>query len=261
MASLPSVDTPIRTVLNRCDGPGDEDRRKYVGSFLVLRLLVGVVGFALPFVLVFGERLLPEARIRTSLSGYYYSGMRDVFVGSLCAIAVFLVTYMAFHYVWDNVLSTFAGVAALGVALFPTAGSGPLTPLQQWLGEGTVSNIHLGCAIAFILSLAAISFLFGYRESRKSGSTPRRRVVWGWLHRVCGVVIVLAVVAVVASQLSGWYVTYSVLWGEALAAVTFGVSWLAKGAEWRILLDRSPARSTAAPEPGIAGPQVGIASA
>jgi len=227
------VETPTRTMLRT----GDE---RYVKSFLLLRLLIGVIGLALPLLLVFGDRLLPGGgRLRESLSGYYYSGVRDVFVGSLCAIAVFLVTYMAFFYVWDNVLSIVGGIAALGVALFPTAGPEPRTPIQLWWGETTVSTIHLTCAAVFILSLAAISFLFGYREGRKDGAGKGRRVWWRGLHWFCGVVIVLAVVYVAVTKLAGRFDSHSLLYGEALAALAFGVSWLAKGAEWRILFQRT----------------------
>jgi hypothetical protein len=120
---FPRVDTPIPDILDGCQRSGDDTGLAYVKSFLLLRMLVGVVGIALPFMLVFGQRLLfGDGRLGTSLSGYYHTGVRDLFVGSLCAIGVFLLTYMAFHYVWDNVLSVVGGLAALGVALFPTAG-------------------------------------------------------------------------------------------------------------------------------------------
>ena len=238
---FPSVDTPIRRLLHDSAEQSDTDRLTYVKSFLVLRLLVGVVGVSLPFVLVFGDRALPGSQgLRGSLSGYYHSGMRDVFVGSLYAVAIFLVTYMAFYYVWDNILSIVAGIAALGVALFPTAGGDPLTPLQRMWGEPVVSRVHFVCAVAFILSLAAISFLFGYREGRKAGSTRNQQKRWRGLHWLCGVAIVVAVVAVAAAKGFGWFGDHAVFYGEAVAVLAFGVSWLTKGAEWTILLRPQP---------------------
>jgi hypothetical protein len=117
--------------------------------------------------------------------------------------------------------------------------------LQEKLTESTVSNIHFACAVVFILSLAAISFLFGYREGRKRGSGQRRRVWWRGLHVLCGVVILVAVAYVAVTKGFGWHDRHSILFGEAVAALAFGVSWLTKGAEWKILRLRTPAASPA----------------
>lgn len=241
---FPRRDTPIPDMLHECKESNDGTSLTYVKSFLLLRMLIGVIGIALPFLLVFGKRLLfDDDDLGTSLSGYYHTGVRDIFVGSLCAIAVFLLVYMAFYYVWDNVLSIVAGLAALGVALFPTGGSSPLTPLQEKWGEPAVSRIHFICAVVFIVSLAAISFLFGYREGHKDGSGPRRRLWWRSLHWLCGVVILLAVAYVAVTKGFGWRDGHSILYGESIAALAFGVSWLTKGAEWKILRLPKPAAS------------------
>ena len=234
---LPRRDTPIPDILRSGDGIG----LKYVKSFLLLRMLIGIVGIALPVVLVVGQWMVfDDEHLGTSVSGYYHTGVRDIFVGSLCAIGVFLLTYMAFHYVWDNVFSTVAGLAALGVALFPTGGPDPLTPLQDKLGESTVSRIHVACAIAFLVSLAVISFLFGRREGTKPESGPRRRMIWRGVHWLCGLVIIVALAFVVVTKLLHWRDGHSILYGEAVAALAFGVSWLTKGANLRILLQPTP---------------------
>jgi hypothetical protein len=233
---LPSTQTPIRRLLADGDERTDRSRLTYVRSFLLLRVLVGALGIALPVVLVCGDRWLRgEWALRASLSAYYHTGVRDVFVGVLCTIAAFLLTYMAFHYVWDNVLSIVAGLAALGVALCPTAGPEPLTPVQEKFGTDDVSLVHLICAVTFILSLAAISFLFGYREGRRPEATRVRRVWWRCVHWLCGGVIVLAVGYVGLTTSLDWHDEHSVLYGEAVAAFAFGVSWLTKGTELRLL--------------------------
>jgi hypothetical protein len=107
-----------------------------------------------------------------------------------------------------------------------------------------VSTIHLTCAAVFILSLAAISFLFGYREGRREGAGKGRRLGWRSLHWFCGVVIVVAVLYVVVANWTGRFASHSVLYGEVAATLAFGVSWLAKGAEWRILFAPAPWGST-----------------
>ena len=60
----------------------------YVLSYLDLRRWVGTIGIALPFVLIFGKLIFEGGGLLPSISAYYYSVMRDVFVGSLAAVAV-----------------------------------------------------------------------------------------------------------------------------------------------------------------------------
>ena len=216
---------------------GDRTGALYVGSYLVLRLLIGFIGILLPMALYLGDAVIRQTwRPRNSLSAYYHSDLRDVFVGSLCAIAVFLVTYMVFHRNLDNLFSTVAGITALGVALFPTAGGRPLTGLQRRLGEQPVSDVHFVSAAIFILSLAAISVLFGWREGvRRDRPDPRRRRWWRRFHWTAAAVIVAAVAGIVLADLAGVAQDYAVFAGETVAVVAFGVSWLAKGLELDML--------------------------
>src|SRR5262245_66399087 len=59
-----------------------------------LRRGVGVIGIALPFVLVIGHFLFAkEVELLGSMSQYYYSEMRDVFVGAMCAMGAFRICY------------------------------------------------------------------------------------------------------------------------------------------------------------------------
>ena len=140
MRVLPDV-----AVQPRETGPGSE---RYVRSYVTVRFAIGVLGLALPFVLVLVEPILFDGQPfpRGSLSAYYYSGMRELFVGVLWAIGVFLVLYKLTEFSWESRLSTLAGFAVVLVALFPTGRPGDgvsLTPLQSLLGEATVERIHL----------------------------------------------------------------------------------------------------------------------
>src|SRR5258705_3648481 len=89
-------------------------------SYLDLRKAVGIMGLALPFVLAFGKILLQGPGIQSSVSGYYYTDMRNVFVGSLCAIGVFLMSTRGYDRK-DEIAGILGCVFAVGVALFPTA--------------------------------------------------------------------------------------------------------------------------------------------
>src|SRR2546427_9941788 len=100
--------------MNRPSGPNGS----LVLSYLGLRKAVGIIGTALPFVLAFGKILLESPGIQSSISSYYHTGMRDIFFGSLLAIAVFLISYHGYQRK-DDIAGDLVCVLALGFVLFP----------------------------------------------------------------------------------------------------------------------------------------------
>jgi hypothetical protein len=229
--------------------PHDPEKVRYVLSFLFMRSFVGTIGFLLPALLVaFDIWLSGERFLRDSLSAYYYSGARELFVGALTAIAVFLVCYKVAENDWDNRLTWLAGVAVVLVAVCPTGTSEPgqeLTALQARLGESLVQSIHFVAAFVFISSLAVISFLFGARE----GSRPRRGRQsprwWRNYHWASAGVIVAALAWIGVTELTGlfagWSPSESLFWGEVVAIEAFALSWLMKGMELDFIFRRDGA--------------------
>ena len=80
-------------------------------SYLALRKAVGWIGIVLPFVLMFGALLLKDEVIQESISHFYHTKMGDVFVGALCAVALFLFFYSG-HDKLDNWAGNMAGFFA-----------------------------------------------------------------------------------------------------------------------------------------------------
>lgn len=224
----------------------------YRRSYLLIRTVVGIVGVALPTALFALDWLIlnGDARVRGSLSAYYHSSARDLFVGGLCVIGVLLMTYMAAQrQTWDFWLSSIAGLAVLGVGFFPTGrpdlaknaplcGSDPMpigcTPLQQALGEDCVKTFHFICAAVFILSLSAICFVFAHREkTHRPGHTKRIRLYIG-----CGGAILAAVGwillgFVVEIDLFGFSNLYL---GEVVSVYAFATCWFVTGHDlWKNL--------------------------
>lgn len=195
-------------------------------SYLGLRKAIGIIGTLLPFVLAFGKVLLESPGIQPSISAYYYTLMRDVFVGSLCAIAVFLMSYRG-HERQDDIAGDFACAFALGVALFPTAPE--LDPTTQ---QTIISAVHHVSAAAFFLTLAFFSLVL-FRKTNPNFTPTPRKLQRNVVYTVCGYTI-LACVALIALQAllpetPPLKRLDPVFWLEAAAVVAFGLSWLTKG--------------------------------
>ncbi|MFK7945565.1 MAG: hypothetical protein AB8B85_22015, partial [Paracoccaceae bacterium] len=99
--------------------PKGDNLARMAVDYLILRRFLGLLGILLPIVLI-AEWLLFEECLRTSISAFYFSGRRDVFVGIMCAIGIFLLCYRG-HNGWENWVANFAGLGAIGVGLLPTA--------------------------------------------------------------------------------------------------------------------------------------------
>ncbi len=220
--------------------PPGEEASRYLRSYLIMRIFVGALGVALPILLVLGDGVVfnLDPFPRDSLSAYYYSGVRELFVGTLCAIAVFLITYKVADRTLDNTLSILAGLAALTVALFPTGLPEQLqnlTPLQEGLSEGAVEAVHFTAAAVFILSLGVICYFFGVREGARAPRPKKRSPkFWRLYHWSCAGAIAVAVLWIAVTQVVEGPRT-SLLIGETVSVWAFGASWLMKGLELDIL--------------------------
>jgi hypothetical protein len=221
--------------------PRPDNEPRYVRSYVFTRFAIGVLGVLLPPVLVLLEPALFDGlpAPRGSLSAYYYSGLREVFVGGLWAIGVFLVVYKFLDFSWESLLSSLAGVAAVLVAIFPTERPGDgvtLTPFQVKLGEDTVTAIHYGSAIAFIALLIPIVLFF----ARDEGQREHRS--WQGFHTISAAFILFGAALAGFAGITGGP-DKGVLYGEWIAIWAFGASWLSKGAEWKVLFGSRPADS------------------
>jgi hypothetical protein len=206
---------PVRTIIE-----------ELISSYVYLRRCIGIIGLALPFALVFGHDIaIRQFEFRDSMSSYYYTDMRNVFVGSLCAIGVFLFSY---RYEWiDNILTNVAGVLAIGVALCPTTNAHPSSAGK------IVDYLHFTFASILFLLLASFCFVIFTRTDPTQPAT-RRKSQRNMLYRVCGIVIVVCVAFAGLSQTPLFSDSFRVhgnplLWTESLAVFAFGLSWLVKG--------------------------------
>ena len=197
-------------------------------SYLSLRKAVGCLGIALPIVLAIGGILIEGTWLQESISYYYYTVMRNFFVGTLCSIAVFMLSYHGYERS-DDIAGDLACVFALGVAFFPTTPHGTATGMQQLVG-----GIHLASAAAFFLTLSYFSLcLFTKTDPTKQATlrkTQRNKV-----YKACGYIMLGALGLILLHGVLPAHLTASldkldpIFWLESVAIIAFGISWLTKG--------------------------------
>lgn len=189
-------------------------------SYRALRKTVGWIGILLPFVLMSGAALIFDGDCPLiTISQYYYSGMHDVLVGSICAISLFMFFYRGYDK-WDDLLGNLTGLAALCVALFPTSED----------GSPSLSNsIHFFSAIVFFICLTIFSLVLFTRGGSKPTSAKKKR---NRIYRLCSYTMIACLITIpVYFRIAGSNSQKStfVFWAETLALAAFGISWLTKG--------------------------------
>jgi len=206
--------------------------RNFIISFLAMQRLIGILGISLPIIVVMGGFLQNGFVIQGSISGYYYTNMRDFFVGLLYGVSLFLMSYRGYEKI-DDLIGNLSGIFALGIVAFPTSMyCGQVVKVGMFLLDDNISEyIHLAFGTLFFLSLSFNSiFLFTRRHPGVLGREKRRRNL---IYRLCGIVMILSIVCITIYTLflRDTYISkfYPVLIFESIALLAFGISWLVKG--------------------------------
>jgi len=207
----------------------EKQRLNLVFPYLTLRTIIGVLGMALPFVISLGALAFFQTGLQPSISAYYHTGMRDVFVGMLWAIGFFLFSYEGYERA-DNIAGELACVFAIGVALFPTTPQGAAGPVASVIGV-----VHLVFAGLFFLTLSYFCLFLFTRTNPNNPPTPRKlqRIL---VYRICGITMLVcfALIPIFTYLLPPDLVERiaplkPVFWLESIAIFAFGTSWFVKG--------------------------------
>jgi len=196
-----------------------------VFTYLTLRKSVGIVAFGLPFAVAI-PILLAHHGIESSISGYYYTGTRNLFVGSLCAVAMFLFSCRGFD-LRDEVAGIFSAICAVGVAFFPTAPDVCATLKQKHIGY-----VHYTFAALLFLTLAYFCLVLFKMTAQGRTPTPKK-LQRNRMYTASGVAIILSLLAIAVTKI--WGLKYSifglgpVFFFETTSLLAFGIAWLTKG--------------------------------
>ena len=222
--------------------PGNNEQ---IISYQKLRAFIGFLGIFLPVAVVTGCYLFSakEYSWQHSISHYYYSRMHIVFVGTLCVLGGFLITYRGKKdNIWESRVSNLAGFCAFGIASFPTQFEGFQSPengANQYIHLlQEISNFWGGTHFAFAGVLFGCFVLFCLHFFQKpdgiyTGEEQLKFLRRKRIYKICGwgiliSIIMLAVFNFVIKPTEGIWV-YSTFIFETTALWCFGTAWLIKG--------------------------------
>jgi hypothetical protein len=196
-------------------------------SYLTLRKAVGGVALGLPFVLAIPLWFLKGHFIASSVSSYYYTGMRNVFVGSLCAISMFMLCARGYDRK-DESAGMLGAICALGVAFLPTAPDAGATHRQCHVGIA-----HYLFAALLFSTLSYFCLVLFKMTAANRQMTPKKRQR-NHVYTGCGYVIVASMLLIIVLRrvfkvdhlLGNLSPTFCF---ESTALIAFGIAWLVKG--------------------------------
>jgi hypothetical protein len=201
-------------------------------SWLTLRQMIGWIGLLMPFTVRLGAFVFESVHTNGSISAYYYTGMRDTFVSTLVLVGSLLACYRTDKW-HDNLIAIIAGVAAIGIGLFPMDPSYAAEIIQKYpdiasakcyLNRGLLGYHSIFVAIFFSLVFYQVYFRFGVITTNPP---TREKLFRNKIYKVCGIFMLIAFLAIGFIAFTGK--GESIFWPETVAVVAFGVAWLVKG--------------------------------
>ena len=189
-----------------------------VRTYLYLSLGIGLIAVLLPVLLV----ITGGYETHDSISSFYHdtdSPTRDILVGSLCAVGVFLFLFHGLSKL-ENWLLNVAGIAIIAVALIPSPG-------DTTYGSAL---IHRGAAIVFFVLIGVVAIFLSKGRIKDIKDEAKRRWFTAAYNSV-GILMVALPGVVALLQGSHW-----VLQTEWAGVWLFSVYWFLKTFEYRLLL-------------------------
>ena len=220
------------------NGPTNPDKPSVL-SYFAQRRAAGYIGLLLPVVVLIYDKYLTLGCLPGSISASYYTGVRNYFVGSLCAVGVFLICSIG--YKEDRPWSIFAGAISVLVAFCPTDADGCRLP-DASKPAALMPVIHGIAACALFLTFAYFCLVLFTRTKRDGVVDPRPALATlpkpkkkrNITFLVCGWIMLVAMAIfglwTGAAKLLNLPEPRHLLFGvEWVCLWAFGVAWLVKG--------------------------------
>ncbi len=228
--------------------PRTADRNKEAGnqlvfSYLALRNFIGYCGVFLPLLLIIFTRTIGHDRaVENAISDYYYTSAGELFVVLMSVLGVFLFTYKGYERN-ENLLTSFAGLCALGVVFNPTRTkylreSFTVHSAHESVAKINSFEVHLLFAGCFFIALAIMSLKYFPKtdasELQDAKGHRTQKAKRNIIYRICGWTILISmgilIVYFLCKPVKEWVGDFPLTFiMETLAVEAFGISWLTKG--------------------------------
>jgi hypothetical protein len=201
-------------------------------SYYTLLKLIGALCISLPLVVILGGFIQNSFIVQSSLSAYYYTNMRDYFVGFLVGVGLFLITVKGYEKI-DDIMANISGICLIGVAIFPstTFGAEVVKVGIFQINDNISGIIHNILACTCFVSLAFICLFLFTRHGDEALS--KEKTIRNTIYIICGIVMILGMVFDILSHA---IFTKKVLESlkhtlltETILLFAFGIAWLVKG--------------------------------
>jgi hypothetical protein len=207
------------------------NNQSLIVSYITLRKLIGILGILLPFACLLEGSLFQNLPVKDSISAYYHSNMRDVFVGLLVGVSLFLMTYKGYER-RDTLMAIASGIAGLGIAIFPCSSRvEPSAAVGMFqLVPPIAEYVHYGSSALFFILLGINSFFLFTLGDKKNWT--RRKSNRNGIYRACGLVIFASLITLAVITIIVGGEPVNTVWTfifETIMLLAFGISWLVKG--------------------------------
>lgn len=220
-------------------------------TYFYLRLGMGFLAVAFPLLLWGLGHFALDMPLQNSMSAYYHTELRDIFVGMLVAIGFLLFLYKGFSR-WEDYALNISGVLAVGIAVFPmnpeeifkckALCGQECMPYSDALDRTSQMLIELGlhgpCAVLFFVPIVAVCVFFS-QETLKTIASKTTRMTFAGIYTVLGLAMLALPVALVLSRWLGFFGYDSckdvfVFFLEWALIWSFGIFWIVKTIELQI---------------------------
>ena len=208
-----------------------EDNNSHITSYWYLRNAIGYIGLLMPTWVKFGAYFREDITFTNSISAYYYTSMRDVFVATLVLVGVLLACYRT-DKLSDNIVAFVAGLAAVGIGLFPMNPEFAEVLINKhpclqnhtcYLGTGILGFHMLFVVVFFALTFYMVFFRFGANTKpvHTTQKTTRNKI-----YKICGGIMFLSFAMIGYMRMTE---NPNIYLPETFAILAFATAWLVKG--------------------------------
>lgn len=218
-----------------------KENESKVFSDTALRITVGLLGILLPLSLVFYMKIRGDCNpdILPSISDYFHSPGRDVFIGVLSAVCLAFFVFKGYETI-DEFFGKIACISCMGIMLFPTNVC-KQTGCHLNIADDTLMNvlhftsagIFFGCLVVFSLFLFPLSYKEVEPHDMTKRMKNRKRI-----YMSCGIIMISCMVAIVVfsnlpDYLHNKFIQYNpTFWMETVMLSAFSFSWFTKSQYW-----------------------------